>query len=323
MGELLAVLALCMFSANIIITKVASNRLNLNLGFLISVTVNVVFSALLFIVQFFFRQEPFQWNTYAFFLFLLTGLFSTYLGRWLFFEAISKLGPAKASTVQVSNPLFTVIIAWLFLGERLTPFDVSAVLLILLGLFLVSYMPQGMSQPDETAAAQEECAAGFHEQGMAEGAVRGIKLRKVAQSGILLAFFSSLSYAISNILRGSAIKVWNEPVLGGLLGAVSGLLIHMIFSSHKSRFVQELKKADRTGVRLYTMGGILTISAQICLIASMWYIPVSIANLITLSTPVLVTPLSYFLLKNEEGINFRTILGIVMVLSGISIIILT
>ena len=73
---------------------------------------------------------------------------------------------------------------------------------------------------------------------------------------------------------------------------------------------------------VYALTGMLTISAQVCVIASMRYIPVSIANLITLSTPVLVTPASYFLLKNREGITLRTIFGSTLVLVGINIILL-
>jgi drug/metabolite transporter (DMT)-like permease len=66
----------------------------------------------------------------------------------------------------------------------------------------------------------------------------------------------------------------------------------------------------------------ITISAQISVIASMRYMPISIANLITMSTPVIVTPISFFLFKNQEGITYRTILGIILVLGGIFFIIL-
>jgi multidrug transporter EmrE-like cation transporter len=58
-------------------------------------------------------------------------------------------------------------------------------------------------------------------------------------------------------------------------------------------------------------------SANIIL-ASMRYIPVSVAaNLITLSIPILVTPVSYFLFKNQEGITYQTLIGIGLVLSGL------
>lgn len=317
MGEFLAIFALFLFSANIILTKVASGRLDLHLGFLISVTVNVLFSFLLLIVQFGFREDPFQMNYLGFFFFLLAGFFNTYLGRWFFFDSIAILGPAKASTFQVSNPLFTVVIAWVFLGERLSWLDALSIIVVLLGLFFVSYNPELFSKK-QTAAAREVVEVNTPAQERRWSS----KWKLLLQSGIFLAFFSTLSYAIGNVLRGAAIQTWNEPILGGLIGAAMGLFLHYITSAHKKNLWRSLKQADRKGFYYYVISGILTITAQICVIASMWYIPVSIATLITLSTPLLVTPMSYFLLKNQEGIGLLTVVGIVSVLAGITMIVL-
>lgn len=110
--------------------------------------------------------------------------------------------------------------------------------------------------------------------------------------------------------------------MGALLGALVGLGFHMVFSLKTKNIFNTIRKADKVAVKLYVISGICTISAQIFLISSMVYIPISIANLITLSTPILVTPLSYFLLKNSEKITFRTIIGGLMVLVGINIVVL-
>ncbi|WP_166397697.1 EamA family transporter [Rubrobacter marinus] len=142
------------------------------------------------------------------------------------------------------------------------------------------------------------------------------------QSGIFLAVAGAAAYAVGNVLRGAAVQNWNEPILGGLIGATAGLIMHLSTSSMTRRFWSLLQGADRVGIFLYVLSGTMTVTAQICAIGSFHYMPVSIANLITLSTPVLVTPLSYFLLRNQEGINFLTVLGSVLVLSGITAIIL-
>lgn len=298
MGEWLAIAALILFSMNIIITKVATDRMNLNLGFLISVGVNVLFAAFLFSIQWlFFEQGQLIWNTKGFFLFLLTGLFSTYLGRWFFFESIEKLGPTRASAFQVSNPLFTTVIAWLFMNEKLGWSDILAIILILFGLFLVSYV----SQP----SLKKE-----------------MSFKWLLQSGILIALLSSLSYAVGNVVRGAAIQAWGQPILGGLLGACLGFLLHATTNKSTRHFWPQIKKSDRLGIFLYVCSGILTISAQILVIAAMGYIPISIANLITLSTPVIVTPVSLFFFKNRERITMKTIFGIVLVMAGICFIIL-
>jgi drug/metabolite transporter (DMT)-like permease len=313
MGETLAILALILFSANTILTKLASARLNMNIGFLISVWVNVLFAAVLFLIQMtFFSDGQFQWHTKGFLLFLSAGFFSTYMGRWFFFETIDKLGPARASTFQVSNPMFTTVIAWLFMGEKLSWMNLASVGIILLGLYLVSSV--GKNSVQREIAASEECV-------IVEPS-RGLSINRLIKSGILLAFLSSLSYAIGNVLRGAAIKSWNEPILGGIFGALLGLVLFSITNKSSRYFFAEIKKSDKKGILLYAACGIASISAQISVIASMRYMPVSIANLITMSTPVIVTPISFFLFKNQEGITFRTTLGIILVLVGICCIIL-
>ena len=77
-GELFAVAALVMFSLNIILTKLASNRLNLNAGFLISITVNLAFSAAVFLIELTLRRDPLMFNGFAIAMFMLAGACSTY-----------------------------------------------------------------------------------------------------------------------------------------------------------------------------------------------------------------------------------------------------
>lgn len=313
MGELLACIALLLFSLNIIITKIAASRLNLDLGFLISVGVNIIFAIILFGLQFLFFEVNVDWNTKGFVLFLSAGLFSTYLGRWFFFETIDKLGPTRASAFQVSNPLFTTIIAWLFMGETFSLRDFLAIIVILFGLFLVSYVPKSFVKR-EVAVSKESLDGEM---------VKRFSFQWLLQSGILLAFLSSFSYAVGNVVRGAAVQNWNQPILGGILGALLGFLLHVFTNKNTRDFWNQIRNSDSKGVMLYIISGVITISAQIAVIASMRYIPISIANLITLSTPVIVTPLSFFLFKNQEGITLKTIAGIVLVLGGIGRIILS
>jgi drug/metabolite transporter (DMT)-like permease len=79
---------------------------------------NIVFSALLFVIELALRSRALQWDWFGVLLYAIAGAFSTYLGRWFFFESIARLGPAKASIFQVSSPLFTVIVAWVCSPRR-------------------------------------------------------------------------------------------------------------------------------------------------------------------------------------------------------------
>lgn len=319
MGELLALSALLLFSTNILLTQVASARVNTNVGFSVSVSVNVLLSLFLVGVQFFILSATVTWNSYGFLLFLIAGVFSTYLGRWLFYDSIAKLGSAKASTFQASNPLFTAIIAWIFLGEGLDVSGILALTLAVLGLFLVSYVP-GVFSTKEVLHYVTGSWQGSRISG--EGARSERPLGALLRSGVLLGILSAGSYALGNILRGAAIQAWNEPVVGAFIGATLGLVLHVLTSGSASGLWHRVCKADPIGLWLYAATGVLTITAQIFVIASMWYIPISITALITMSTPLVVTPLSYLLLNEQEGRSLRTWAGIALVLCGISLVLL-
>ncbi|MFC5524062.1 hypothetical protein [Polaromonas jejuensis] len=86
LGYLPAMGALLLFTTSILVTKVASSRIDLGLGFLIATSTNVVFSSLALAVQPGFWPDGLLWNAQAFRRFAAAGAFTTYLGRWVFYE---------------------------------------------------------------------------------------------------------------------------------------------------------------------------------------------------------------------------------------------
>jgi len=311
LGYILAGAALLLFTASILLTKLASHRLDLGLGFLVATTANVVFSALAFAVQMGLRGDALSWNAQAFWLFAAAGVFATYLGRFFFYESVVRFGPAKASIFQISSPLFTALMAWLLLGERLSVLAALGMVMTIAGLMLVSYKPGFFSRRNAAVVMAPDG-------GPAHAAFK----TTVMQSVFLLGVGSSMAYAIGNVLRGSAVRGWNEPMLGALVGALSGLALHLLFSAGKREIVRRLRTADRGGMALFALIGVSTISAQICVIGAMRYIPLSVATLVTLCTPILVFPLSHLLFKNQDRVTAATLAGSGLTLLGIAIIVM-
>ena len=307
LGYLLSFGSLLLFSVAILATKSASNRIPLALGFVIATVVNVAFSALMLAVHLVWRGTGLQWNGAAFWLFAGAGVFSTYLGRWFFYESVVRFGPAKASIFQVSSPLFTALMAWLLLGERLRPLVALGMFMAIGGLMLVSYKPGFFAR----RSAREPSQVG--------GAGLG---QMVLKSVFLLGLGSSFAYAVGNVMRGLAIRSWPEPIVGALIGAVAGLALHLAFSRDKAGLVARLRSVDRKGARFYALIGVCTISAQICVIAAMRFIPLSVVTLITLCTPVFVFPASHFLFKTKGEFTTATLLGSTIALLGVAIIVM-
>ncbi|RZJ10180.1 MAG: EamA family transporter [Haliea sp.] len=305
-GYLLSGGSLLMFTSAILLTKAASSRLTLDLGFLVSVLTNILFAGLVFAVQFAMRDAGLGWNTQAFWLFVAAGVCSTYLGRFFFYESVVRFGPAKASLFQVSSPVFTALLAWLVLGEKITLVIAAGMLLTITGLAAVSYKPG--AAPATPAAAAPAPTPG--------------PLQYLLGSMLLLGLASSLAYAAGNLMRGTAIRLWNEAALGAFIGAVTGLLLHVLLTKGRSTIAARLKASNRRGVGLYALVGVANISGQMLTIAAMRYIPLSVATLITLCTPLLVFPLSRVLFRSREDMGLLTGIGALLALVGIAIIVL-
>ena len=309
-GYVLAGSALLLFATGILVTRAAAARVNLGLGFLVATSTNVVFSALALAVQLTWQHAEASpaigWNGRAFLLFALAGAFSTYLGRWFFYDSVVRFGAAKASIFQVSSPLFTALMAWAVLGEKLSLAAGIGMALTVAGLMLVGLKPGALSKARGPSATGVR--AGFVQTALA--------------SVFLLGLGGSLAYAVGNVLRGMAIRSWNEPVLGGLVGASCGLLLHLLFNRDKANVAAGLQAADRTGLWLFGVMGICTISAQILTIAAMRFIPLAIATLITLCTPLIVFPLSRWLLKAHDDFTALMLTGSAMAMLGIVLVVL-
>jgi len=311
-GVALAMAALGMFSSNILVTKAASDRVSLSLGFLVAVVVNLLFCLLIYLIQRVAFGPSLAWNLPATLIFIAAGFFSTFLGRWFFFESVARLGSAKASIFQVSSPGFVTLLAWIFMGEALPLPAIAGIVITMAGLLSVAYKPGAWTS--RASSGNGNISNSPSSQGL---------LRSIFASTLFLGLGSSMAYAVGTVLRGAGVRLWNEPVLGALLGAVTGLVLHLATSSGLSSLKQDMRAADRKGVWLYVISGILTITAQVCAIASLRYIPVSLSNLITLCSPLLVIPGSYLIFKNREAVTAGTWLGAFLAIGGIALVLLT
>jgi drug/metabolite transporter (DMT)-like permease len=299
-GIALALVALVGFSANILVARVGGARVPIAAGYFVAVVVNVAAAALMLVADLAWRTEPLRWDAWGAVLFALSGFFSTYLGRFLMYESATRLGPARTSAFQVASPLFTFVIALAFLGEVLTPVALAGMVTTGCGLLLISLTGMG-ARPVAREAGR-----------------RGSWLR----SAWLLGLGSSLAYAVGNVMRGAGVREWNEPIAGVLIGAASGIACHFALSRGHASMLRSLRTAHRGGLALFAVSGVLTIVAQVCTIAAMKVTPVSLVALITLCTPLLVFPASYFLLGNDERINARTLAGGALSIAGIAMIVL-
>lgn len=304
LGVLLAGGAMVLFAACAIVISIVARRLDTDCGAVLSAGVNLPVGIVMVAIQLSASGPLAPPTATGIMAFLLAGIFSTYLGRWLFFKSIETMGPTRASSFQTSSPLMTALIGWLLLGERFGPLGLVGMAMGVIGLALMS-----------RGAVTQEPASAAPTMQPKRGAQPGL------QRGILvLGLGSSLAYAVSHVLRAAAVREWSEPLAGAALGAGAGVLVLLLVTRKRLSAMGKRIAQSRSSALLYCVVGSFQFTAQALMIASMKYIPASFAALITMCTPLVVLPLSYFVLRNQEAISIRAVVGMLVTIAGVALL---
>jgi drug/metabolite transporter (DMT)-like permease len=292
MGIAFALLAMVCFAANIIITRFAVARMPVEAGFFVVLATNILFPAALFAVELGARQAPLFWNWKGAALFAVGGVIGTFLGRRFLFDAVRILGPSRASVFHSTAPAFALIGAWLLADEILGVYEIALMAMVWMGLWFTQPRAGSMH-----ALAPEALRMGF-----------------------LAGLLTVAGFGFGNVLRGLAVRAWDEAVLGTVLSSVAAFLCQVVVTRHWDRVAAQLRAADRKALLLYVGCGVATSVGSIFVTLAMTRMEIALATLIVHTTPIVIFPVSVFLLRNREELTPRTVLGASLVLTGIALL---
>ncbi|MBS0337957.1 MAG: DMT family transporter [Proteobacteria bacterium] len=292
MGVTLALCSMICFGSNILISRLAMARMEIELGFFIVLAVNILFASTVFGVEYMLRTTPFAWHWKEAGMFALGGFIGTYLGRRFMFDMVRVLGPARASVVHSSAPAFTLLAAWLLVDEKLGAYELALMVLVILGLWT--------TQPSGKGASTE------HRPG-----------RDVLRKGALIGLATVVGFSLGNVCRGYAMRTWNEAVFGTIIASAAALVCQLVATRDWGKAWRGILASDRKGMVLFMWCGIATAGGAMFLVSAMHYMEISLATLVTHTTPLMIFPVSLFWFKNREGLSLRTAVGAGMVLAGL------
>ena len=295
MGVTLSLFSMICFGSNILLSRLAMARMPVELGFFIVLGVNIVFGGLVFAVELFYRTTPFVWHWEEAGMFVLGGFVGTYLGRRFMFDMVRTLGPARSSVVHSSAPAFTLFFAWLLIGERLGAYELSLMGLVILGLWI--------TQPQNRNTSSEHQPS-----------------RAILRKGILMGLATVVGFSLGNVFRGYAMRTWNEAVLGTTIASTAALACQLASTRNWSQAWRGIVNADPKGRWLFAACGIATAGGAMFVVSAMHFMEVSLAILVTHTTPLMIFPVSLFFFNNREGLTLRTAVGAAMVLLGIGLL---
>ena len=292
MGVSFALLAMLSFAVNILITRHALARMPVEAGFFIVLATNILFPALLFPFELASRAAPWSWDWKGAGLFALGGVIGTFLGRRFLFDAVRILGPSRASVFHSTAPAFALVGAWLLADERLGWYEILLMAIVWVGLWF--------TQPRA-------------------GSV-GALSPEAARRGFFVGIMTVAGFGLGNVLRGLAMRSWEEAVFGTVVSSIAALLCQVMATRDWPKIAAQLRAADRRAIWLYVGCGVSTAFGSIFVALAMNRMEIALAVLVVHTTPLVIFPVSVLILKNKEELNARTVVGALLVLSGIALL---
>jgi uncharacterized membrane protein len=226
----------------------------------------------------------------AFLLFILAGVLSPALVRWLYFISLDRIGPSMSSSIVSTGPAFTAIIAAVFLNEKLTV-SVSLGILLIIG---------GIITFERDIGAGGKFAVGH-------------------KKDLIFALLSAILVGLAIVIRKMGLNILDEPLFGVTVGFTTSLVFYamlcLVFKSMRAEISLNLKNT------LYLSGaGVFLTAGWLTLFYALSYGDAIIVAPLASLHPVMVLGWSYLFFKDMERITYKTVVGIITVLVGVGLI---
>ena len=226
----------------------------------------------------------------AFLLFILAGILSPALVRWLYFISLDRVGPSMSSSIVSTGPAFTAIIAAVFLNEKLT-LGVSLGILLIIGGIITFERDMGT----------------------------GGKLTARRKQDLIYALLSAVLVGLAIVIRKMGLNILDEPLFGVTVGFTTSLVFYgllcLVFKKMRAAISLNPKNT------LYLTGaGVFLTAGWLTLFYALSYGEAIIVAPLASLHPVMVLGWSYLFFKDMEKITYKTVIGIITVLVGVVLI---
>ncbi|WP_105418339.1 MULTISPECIES: DMT family transporter [Neorhizobium] len=277
-GELLALASSVAYALGSVAIVISARDTNARASVLLSVLFTAGLSLLAWL---FLGASVSDWLTAevvsAVFYFSVAGLLATAIGRLTLHKSLEHLGVVRASTVRRLTPFFSVLLAWILLGETLSGTGIGG--MVLIGFTVLILVGHSWLQPTSPEGQPKPGGATL---------------------GYAFGLACALSYALSYIVRKSGIQLINDPYLGSLIGAIAALLFYCSMSLFSPSYRTVLKAPWRSHSRWSAVGAGCVALGQIIQFAALSHIPAARVALINVSEVVIASFLAVHVLKIER-----------------------
>ena len=222
----------------------------------------------------------------AIFYFMLSGSIQPAFVRFLHYTGIVRLGASRAGPVRGIAPLFAIVIAFFFLGERPGLFVYLGAGLCVSGIWLLSYRRRGESD-----------------------------WKKI---DLLFPLGAALLTGVSQNIRKMGLLILPNPFIAAAVTTTTSLLVFSL-SLVVTRQIATIK-FDKKCLPTYGSAAFISTVAQIFTFMSLSLGDVSVVVPLVNSNPLFIVILSALFLRDLEKVTGLVITGAVLIVGGVTLI---
>jgi drug/metabolite transporter (DMT)-like permease len=280
-AEFFALANAFLFALHNIFTKKALRYSNPATGVISSLSINIIF---LWSLTFLFVPLA-QVTLVSILIFVLVGFFQPGLTRLLTYKGIDALGVAITDPIRASTPLFSAIMAIIFLGEQMTLPIIVATVMIITGIILLSWRSGSM---------------------------------KLAGSALFLWYpiAASALAGASQVVRKFGLAAVPHPFLAAAVTASSSLVVSVLTLWYVEK-TEETWKMNRQCVWWFLAAGITISFGMICIYYALDLGTVSVVIPISSTGPLFSLILTALFLRGVERVTLRIVASAAMIVGGV------
>jgi drug/metabolite transporter (DMT)-like permease len=213
------------------------------------------------------------------------GLFQPGLTRLLSYKGIDTLGVAVTDPIRATTPLFSAMMAIIFLGEKLTASIVCATLMIIAGIILLSWRNGAM---------------------------------KLGGSAVFLWYpiAASALAGATQVVRKFGLAAGPHPFLAAAVTATSSFIVSLLTLWYVEKS-QETWKMNRQCFWWFLAAGITISFGMVCIYYALDLGKVSVVIPIASTGPFFSLILTALFLRDVERVTFRIVLSAAMIVGGV------
>jgi drug/metabolite transporter (DMT)-like permease len=311
-GIILTLLSAASFGANAIVVRRGLFHMSAGQGLYITVLLGIP----LFAVAAMLTGELSQIELLSAVDFLLlagAGVIHFIIGRYCTFRATDAIGANRTMPIQATSGFYSVIIAVIFLNEKLNVAVGIGIVLVMLGPALIA---EGSRRERRALKVSSEsvAAATTSDKPMSP---EPPPTRLV--EGYVFGLLSAVAYGTSPVFIRAALNEFNGlGVLGGLVSYVAAglvLLVGLVFMRDRpSRVASVVREGAKSGWFVAATVGVFF--AQFFRYLALAVAPVSLVVPLTHTRPVFTVMFSFLFNRHVESFSPSTLAGIVLAMAG-------